>query len=402
MLTGKKIMLGVSGSIAAYKAVELLRRVTEAGADVRVVMTENACRFVTPLTFGALCKGQVLVNEFEGWDRPGIAHIDMSSGLDAAVIAPATANIIGKVACGIGDDTLSSTILALDCPLLIAPAMNDRMFRNPAVRRNIEVLKERGVRIIEPETGALACGTEGLGRLASTRRIMDELSSVLSSKDLAGVRVLVTAGPTREYMDPVRFISNPSTGMMGYAIAEAARDRGADVVLVSGPTHLPRPWGVRFHPVVTAAEMHRVVMEQAAEAKVVIMAAAVSDFRPRTVSGSKIKKDAAQKSIELELTADILAGLGKNKAGRILVGFAAETDAIKENARKKLVSKGLDMIVANDVKRTDAGFGTETNAATIIDRFGNVEDVPLMSKQRLALLILDKVSQLLKMQGISP
>ncbi len=402
MLAGNNIMLGVSGSIAAYKAVELLRRMTEAGADVRVVVTKNACRFVTPITFGALCDGQVLVDEFEDWDRSGIGHIDMSRGLDAAVIAPATANIIGKIACGIGDDALSSTILALECPVLVAPAMNDRMFRNPAVRRNIDVLRERGMRIIEPETGALACGTEGRGRLASVQRIMDELLYVLSPKDLAGVRVLVTAGPTREHIDPVRFISNPSTGRMGYALAEAARDRGADVILVSGPTHLARPWGVEFHLVVTAEEMRSVVMERAQDAKVVIMAAAVSDFRPRTVSGGKIKKDAAQRSIELEQTADILADLGKDKAERILVGFAAETESIKENAMKKLKSKSLDMIVANEVNRTDAGFGAETNKALIIDRFGGEMDVPLMPKKKLSQLILDKVSQLLERQGISP
>lgn len=402
MLAGKNIMLGVSGSIAAYKAVELLRRMTEAGADVRVVMTKNACRFVSPLSFGALCKGQVLVDEFEDWDRSGIGHIDMSRGIDAAVIAPATANIIGKIACGIGDDTLSSTILALECPVLVAPAMNDRMFRNPAVQQNIGVLRERGARIIEPETGVLACGTEGMGRLGSIQRIIDELSYVLSPKDLAGVRVLVTAGPTREHIDPVRFISNPSTGRMGYALAEAARDRGADVILVSGPTHLARPWGVIFHSVVTAEEMRSVVMEQARDAKVVIMAAAVSDFRPRTVSGGKIKKDAAQRSIELEQTADILAGLGGEKADRVLVGFAAETESIRENAAKKLEAKGLDMIVANEVNRTDAGFGAETNEAVIMDRFGDVQDLPLMPKQRLAQLILDKVSLLLKRQGNSP
>lgn len=402
MLSEKNIMLGVSGSIAAYKAVELLRRLMDHGAYVRVVMTKNACRFISPLTFETLCRCPVLIDEFEDSNRSRIGHIDASASLDAAIIAPATANIIGKIAHGIGDDALTSTVLALDCPLLIAPAMNERMFKNPAVQRNIEILEERGVVIIEPETGHLACGTEGYGRLASVEKIIEEISSRLYPADLTGVTVLVTAGPTREHMDPVRFISNPSTGRMGYAVARAARMRGAEVILVSGPTHLTAPSGVRFCSVITADDMRRAVLEYTQQAHVIVMAAAVSDFRPARVSERKIKKESASTTIELERTADILSELGGKKAGRILVGFAAETDSIIENARRKLEQKGLDMIIANDVLRMDAGFGAETNAVTIIDRFGAMEELPVMPKHRIAWLILDRVVQLMNKQGISP
>jgi phosphopantothenoylcysteine decarboxylase/phosphopantothenate--cysteine ligase len=396
MISGKKIMLGVSGSIAAYKALDILRRLQEEGASVRVAMTKNAASFVSPMTFQTLSLHPVLWDEFRDSGSSDIGHITITEGLDLAVIAPATANVIGKLAAGIADDALTSALLALECPLVVAPAMNDRMYRNPVVQRNIRSLREQGVRFVDPEEGPLACGTTGQGRLAETERIVQEIASVLSPRPLSGVTVLITAGPTREPIDAVRFISNPSTGRMGFALAEAARDRGADVVLISGPTELTPPRGVSHVSVTTADEMRRAVMDGAGKAGVVIMAAAVSDFRPAERSEGKIKKESAPDVLRLERTEDILLELGKTPGKRLLVGFAAETDSVIENARQKLKQKNLDMIVVNDITRQGAGFGTDTNAVTVLDRSGAVIDLPLMRKSEVASRILDNVAELLQ------
>ncbi len=400
MLSGKRILLGVSGGIAAYKAVEVLRKLTEQGAEVRVVMTRNAVRFVAPLTFSALSGMPVLTDEFNEGDWGPMAHITVTDGLDLALIAPATANIIGKAAAGIADDALSTVLLAADCPVIVAPAMNDRMYRNAVVQRNIARLQEDGVRFVDPESGALACGTSGQGRLASLDRIMHSVTSVLSPKDLAGVTVLVTAGPTREPIDAVRFISNPSSGRMGYALAAAARDRGAEVTLVSGPTSLIPPLGVNHIPVTTASEMNRAVQDHAGQCQIVIMAAAVSDFRPQAPPEGKIKKEIASLAITLERTEDILQGLGAAKGGKILVGFAAETDDLVRNAGEKLKRKNLDLIVANAIGRPGAGFASETNAAIMIDRNGMVRELALMPKTEMASSIIDTVIELKKNQGL--
>lgn len=396
MISGKKIMLGVSGSIAAYKALDILRRLQDEGASVRVAMTKNAASFVSPMTFQTLSLHPVLWDEFRDSGSSDIGHIAITEGLDLAVIAPATANIIGKLAAGIADDALTSALLALECPLVVAPAMNDRMYRNPVVQRNIGFLREQGVRFVDPGEGPLACGTTGQGRLAETERIVQEIASALSPRSLAGVAVLITAGPTREPIDAVRFISNPSTGRMGFALAEAARDRGADVVLISGPTELTPPRGVSHVSVTTADEMRRAVMDNAGKARVVIMAAAVSDFRPAERSEGKIKKESAPDVLRLERTEDILLELGRTPGKRLLVGFAAETESVIENARVKLKQKNLDMIVVNDITRKGAGFGTDTNAVTVLDRSGAVIDLPLMRKSEAAAHILDNVAELLQ------
>lgn len=395
-------MLGVSGSIAAYKSADIVRRLVDLGASVRVVMTKNATKFISPLTLGTLSRGPVLIDEFQTGHGQGIGHIDATESLDLALIAPATANIIGKISAGIGDDALTASVLAIDCPLLIAPAMNERMFMNPVVQRNLRLLIESGVRILEPETGALACGGRGHGRLASIDRIVEAVEGALAPKDLTGMKVVVTAGPTREPIDAVRFISNPSSGRMGYALASAARDRGAEVVLISGPTHLRPPAGVRLRQIKTAREMLHAVTEEAGSAKAVIMAAAVSDFRPRASSGRKIKKESADIMLELERTEDILLELGKNKAGRVLVGFAAETDSVMENARRKMEQKGLDLIVANNILDIGAGFEVDTNKVTIIESRGGIEELPVMPKSEVARRIIHKTAELLRMQGILP
>ena len=396
VLSGKRILLGVTGSIAAYKAVDILRRLSERGAEVRVAMTEHAARFVSPLTFETLSGMAVLYDEFRGGERTAIGHIEITNGLDAALVAPATANVIGKLAAGIADDSLTSALMALGCPLLIAPAMNDRMYCNPVLRQNIAGLKAVGVRFIDPETGNLACGVTGQGRLAETDRIIGELASLLLPQDLAGHNVLVTAGPTREQIDAVRFISNPSTGKMGYALAAATKERGANVVLISGPTQLAPPPGVTVVPVVSAGEMHDAVMERVSDIDIVIMAAAVSDFRPLRSAGRKIKKEDAPDVLQLERTVDILSKLGKAGGTRLLVGFAAETDAVEQNALKKLRDKNLDLIVMNDILRPGSGFGTDTNAVTILDRAGKRYELPTLPKREAARSIVNVVVDLMK------
>lgn len=397
-LSGKRVLLGVTGSIAAYKAVDILRRLVERDALVRVAMTKSATRFVSPLTFETLSSGPVLTDDFSDHDKAVIGHIDATSGLDLALIAPATGNIIGKIAAGIADDALTSAVLALDCPLLIAPAMNDRMYAAPVLQRNIRALRDLGVRFIEPESGNLACGTIGQGRLAHLDRIIQEASSLVSPHDLAGRTVLVTAGPTREFIDAVRFISNPSSGKMGYALARAARDRGAEVILISGPTQLVPPQGMTVVSVVSAHQMHDAVMEHIKRADVVVMAAAVSDFKPAEQTAGKIKKEAAPQTVQLERTEDILLKLGSSGGRQVLVGFAAETDEVDQNALKKLKAKKLDLIVANDVRKSGSGFGVDTNAVTIIDRAGNRTELPTMLKSEIAFHIMKVIAGLVKQE----
>lgn len=402
MISGKKILLGVTGSIAAYKAVEVLRRLKGLGAVVHVALTNHATWFISPLTFGTLSELPVLMDDQGDGDRPGIGHIDITDGLDLALVAPATANCIGKIAAGIADDAMTSALMAAACPLVIAPAMNDRMYRNPVLQRNIRFLKEQGVRFVEPETGELACGTHGCGRLASTDAILAAVHAGLSPRDLTGVTLLVTAGPTREPLDPVRYISSPSTGKMGYALAAAARARGAEVVLVSGPTQLEPPYGVTCIRAQTAAEMSREVMARLTGVQVVIMAAAVSDFRPAETAARKLKKEDAPLTMRLERTEDILLGISRAAGKRICIGFAAETDALIQNARHKLEQKNLDMIIANDLSQAGAGFGVDTNAVTIIERSGGLTELPVSPKTEIASVILDKVAKLVVKQGILP
>lgn len=394
MVSGKRVLLGVTGSIAAYKATEILRRLTEEGAEVRVVMTKNATRFISPLTFETLSGKPVLCDEFQDWKQNGIGHIDVAANQDLALIAPATANVIGKVAAGIADDALTTTLMAVECPVVMAPAMNDRMYRNPILRKNIQFLKEQGIRFIEPETGSLACGTAGQGRLADPARIIREISLMFLPQDLAGITVLVTAGPTREQIDRVRFISNPSSGKMGYALAAAARDRGATVVLISGPSHLPTPYGIRVIRVLSADDMYRAVMAHVEGTQVIIMAAAVSDFKPAVSTDHKIKKHEAPTTLQLERSRDILLELGKAAGRRFLVGFAAETDNVFDNAVKKLKEKNLDMIVANDLMKAGAGFDADTNSVTIIERTGKSTELPVMHKSEIAAHVLNKIVEL--------
>lgn len=396
MLSGKRIILGVSGGIAAYKAVELLRELVNRGAEVYVTMTKNATRFVGPITFQTLSQHPVLTDIFQSDDDWRIGHISITERADVFVIAPATANIIGKIASGIADDMLSTMVMACRAPKVIAPAMNENMWENSFVKRNIRALKDAGYKIVEPEVGELACGIYGKGRLAATDDIIEEIISVLTEKDLLGEKILVTAGPTREAIDPVRFISNPSTGKMGFALARVAKRRGADVILISGPVTLKPPRGVETHFVTSAIEMRDIVLKHYYTCSVVIKAAAVSDFRPDEVSREKIKKDKDGIRIRLRLNPDILGELGSIKEGRILVGFAAETENLLENAMEKIRKKNLDFIVVNDVSSPTAGFGADTNKVYIIDSSGKIDDLPLMSKEEVASKILDKIVELKK------
>jgi phosphopantothenoylcysteine decarboxylase/phosphopantothenate--cysteine ligase len=389
------VVLGVTGCIGAYKACEVLRELQRRDVDVHVVMTRAATQFVAPLTFEALSRHPVFHDQWALGENGEIRHVSLADEADLLLVAPATANSIGKFARGIADDALSTLYLATKAPVLIAPAMNVNMYAHPAFQENLATLRGRGVRVVEPGSGYLACGWLGQGRLAETDTIVEAALAVLQPRrDLAGETVLVTAGPTVEDIDPVRFVSNRSTGRMGYRIAEAARDRGASVVVVSGPTALEPPAGVRVIPVRSADEMQRAVLEQLSSATVVIAAAAVSDYRPAERAKSKLKKTDRPQSLALVRTPDILKGLGERKGERLLVGFAAETDDLVANARAKLESKNLDLIVANDVSAEGAGFAAETNAAVILRRDGTRLDVPLATKRELAERILDELRAL--------
>jgi phosphopantothenoylcysteine decarboxylase / phosphopantothenate---cysteine ligase len=394
-----KIALGVSGGIACYKAAEIVRRLQDRGFDVIVMMTRAATQFVTPLTFRALSGHKVYVDMFEGGSagtdfEGAFDHILVAESIDLFLVAPATAGCIARLASGAADDFLTTFHLAVTAPVVIAPAMNARMWAHPSVQANLKTLIARGARVIDPEIGQMACRTYGKGRLAPVGAIVDTVSTLLQrSQDLAGRRVLVTAGPTVEDIDPVRFISNRSSGKMGFAIARAARDRGAQVTLVCGPTEFEFPDMLRVR---TTEEMRRAVIDHASSADVVIKAAAPLDFRPKSVASQKIKKRSAQMTVEFEPTPDILKELGAAKNGKVLVGFAAETENHVQYGLEKLKSKNLDFIIVNPVSGPDSAFDSDTNHASIIDASGTTEDLPPMSKTELADRILDRVVALLK------
>jgi len=394
-MNGKKIVLGVTGGIAAYKAAELAREFIRRGAAVHVIMTRNATEFITPLTFQTLTGNPVSVDTFQLTGEWEIGHISLAESANLVLLAPATANVIGKIAGGIADDLLTTTVMATRAPVLICPAMNVNMYSNPIVRENMEKLAAKGYRFVEAGYGELACKTEGYGRLACLEDIAEDAEDLLTAKDLGGQHILVTAGPTREAFDPVRFITNYSTGKMGYAVALAAKRRGAAVTLVSGPTSLPEPRGVRFVPVVSAREMRDAVMLNLKDATVVVKSAAVADYRPADFSDSKIKKTDRPLEFRLEKNPDIIREVGKVKGDRILVGFAVETDRLVEYAAKKLREKNMDFIVANDITQPGAGFAAETNIVKILDREGGSEDLPRMDKMDVAHRILDRVAELI-------
>jgi len=391
MLNGKEIVLGITGGIAAYKAAELLRLMVKAGANVQVVMTESAKKFVSPLTFQTLSGNPVITEMFSLYRQKEIGHISLSQKADILVIAPATANIIGKAAGGIADDMLSTVFMATKAPVLFAPAMNATMWESPVVQGNIRRLENLGHNFVGPEHGDLACGVQGTGRLADVTEILETIRAVLSAKDFAGKRVLVTAGPTQEFLDPARYMTNPSTGKMGLAITRALKRRGAEVTLVAGPTSETFPSGIRCIPVKTAGEMADAVDTCFSEMDIVIMSAAVADYRPREVSSEKIKKKEAVLVLDFEKTSDILQDLGKKKGSKILVGFAAETENLMVNAGEKLKRKNLDMIVANDIGKSDAGFGAEQNQVTFLFRNRPAEALPKMTKNAVADALLDRV-----------
>lgn len=392
MLEGKTVVLGVTGGIAVYKAVELLRLLTSAGAKVHVIMTKAASEFVTPLTFQTLSGNPVHSELFNLITEQEIGHISLADRADLFIIAPATANFVGKLAHGLADDLLSTTVMATKAPVLIAPAMNVNMYDNPIYQENETTLKRHGYLFVEPATGWLACGWEGKGKLQEPAVILEEAIKHLTRKDMHGLKVLITAGPTREEIDPVRYITNHSSGRMGFAIARAARLRGAEVTLVSGPVSIDAPFGVELVKVESAAEMHAAVTSRAGNADIIIKAAAVADYKPLQRAGQKIKKKTDETSIPLVKTTDILADLGKIKRdAQILVGFAAETENLQNNALAKLHSKNLDMIVANDVSVEGAGFHGDTNIVRFIWADGRSEELPLMPKEKVAGEILDRV-----------
>lgn len=400
---GKRVALGVSGGIAAYKAAEVLRGLQRAGCLVRVAMTKRACEFITPLTFRALSGAHVIVDDYAPDNPDPIAHITFSQSVDLFLIAPATANLIAKMAGGIADDFLTSTVLASNAPVVIAPAMNTTMWNHPATRRNLWRLRADGVHVIEPDAGEMACGTFGPGRLSEPERIVAAALEILrvterhAAQDLRGERVLITSGATREEIDPVRFLSNRSSGRMGFALAEAAARRGAEVTVVAGATTVEPPANIRLIRALSAEEMRAAVIKESVQATLFIAAAAVADYRPARRASDKIKKSEDHLTLKLEPTPDILAEVAASRReGLIVVGFAAETDNVLQHAQEKLRRKNLDMIVANDITREGAGFDTQTNVITLITR-DSVEapvDLPLMSKMEAAHHILDRVVRL--------
>ncbi|MDF2546845.1 MAG: phosphopantothenoylcysteine decarboxylase [Anaerosolibacter sp.] len=396
MLTNKNVVLGVTGGIAVYKAADVVSRLRKLGINVHVIMTKSAQEFVQPLTFQSLSQNYVVTDMFDEprtWD---VEHISLAQKADLFLIAPATANVIGKIAYGIADDMLTTTVMATKAPVLVAPAMNTNMYENPIVQDNIRKLEARGYTFIEPAAGRLACGDYGKGKLADPEVIVEEVLKMLNiPNDLNGMKLVVTAGPTRESIDPVRYITNHSSGKMGYAIAERAAQRGAEVILISGPTNLLTPAGVKRIDINTTHEMYDAVMGQLNWADVFIKSAAVADYRPKAVAENKIKKGEGDWVVELTRNPDILKELGQRKqAEQILVGFAAETQDLITNAKSKVEKKNLDFIVANDLTREGAGFKSDTNIVTIIDREGNQEHYDLMAKKDLADAILSKVKKL--------
>lgn len=389
------IIVGVTGGIAAYKAAELVRLLGKQGHVVRCIMTGAAQQFITPLTLQTLSGNPVYTDLFSLPEEPEwqVEHIGLARWADCVLIVPASADFIGKVAHGLADDLLSTCVMATAAPVYFAPAMNDQMYANPLVQRNIQLLREAGYRFVDPVVGHLACGTSGKGKMASPEQIAAVLDT-LREQDLQGMRIVVTAGPTREALDPVRYLTNHSSGKMGYAIARQAASRGADVVLISGPSNQTVPGGVQFVPVTSAQDMFAAVQRHYADANAVIKAAAVADYRPKTVAAQKIKKTDGDLVLELERNPDILAWLGAHKTGQILVGFAAETNDVQQNALGKLQRKHLDFIAANDVTDPDSGFGKDTNRLTLYGTDGSVTALPVLSKEAAADRLLDQVLQL--------
>ncbi len=397
MLKDKTVVIGVCGGIAVYKACDLVSKLKKTGVNVHVIMTKSATEFVAPLTFQTLSQNYVVEDMFESPKTWDVEHISLAKKADVFVLAPATANVIGKVANGIADDMLTTTIMATKAKVLIAPAMNTNMYENPVVQRNMQTLKDLDYKLVEPESGRLACGDIGSGKLASVDTIFNSIIELLEiKKDLEGTSMIITAGPTVESIDPVRYITNRSTGKMGYSIAKKAIERGADVTLVSGPTNIVPPQNLKkFIQIESAEDMYNAVLENMDENQVIIKSAAVADYRPKEYSDNKIKKSDDDLSIRLDRTKDIALELGKIKNNKILVGFAAETNDLLENAKNKIQKKNLDFIVANDLTQDGAGFGVDTNIVKIIDREGVVQEHPKMKKEEVADVILDKIKTLL-------
>ena len=391
LLKGKHIVLGVTGSIAAYKIASLASMLMKKQADVTVIMTKNATNFINPITFESLTGNRCLVDTFDRNFEFQVEHVSLAKQTDVFLVAPASANVIAKAAHGIADDMLTTTLLACQCPKIFAPAMNTRMYENPIVQDNISILKDYGMEVVTPASGYLACGDTGEGKMPEPEALFEAVLRALTPKDFAGKKVLVTAGPTQEKLDPVRYISNHSTGKMGYAIAAAAVRRGADVTLVSGKVGLTPPAGVRVVPVVSAADMAQAVKAAASEQDIIIKAAAVADYRPRVTADEKLKKQDDDLSVELERTEDILAWLGAHhREGQILCGFSMETEHLLENSRAKLEKKKIDMMVANNLRQEGAGFGTDTNVVTLLTKEGT-EELPLLSKEEVADRLLDRL-----------
>lgn len=384
MLAGKHIVLGVTGSIAAYKIASLASMLVKQKADVTVIMTQNATNFINPITFETLTGNKCLVDTFDRNFQYSVEHVSLAKQADVFLIAPASANVIAKAAHGLADDMLTTTLLACTCPKIVAPAMNTRMFQNEIVQDNMKILKKYGMEVIHPASGYLACGDTGEGKMPEPEVLLEYIIKAVTPKDMAGKRVLVTAGPTQEKLDPVRYISNHSTGKMGYAIAKAAMLRGAEVTLVSGKVAITPPMGVEVVPIVSAADMAKAVKERAQEQDIIIKAAAVADYRPVMVAEEKMKKKDGDMTIPLERTEDILAYLGSHRRpGQFLCGFSMETEHMLENSRAKLEKKNIDMIVANNLKQAGAGFGTDTNVVTLLTR-ADTRELPLMKKEEVA------------------
>ncbi|TCP69781.1 bifunctional phosphopantothenoylcysteine decarboxylase/phosphopantothenate--cysteine ligase CoaBC [Baia soyae] len=396
-MKGKRILLGITGGIAAYKAATIASQLYQRGADVRVIMTKSATQFITPLTLQTLTHHQVYTDTFDERDPEVVSHIDLADHADLIVIAPATANIIGKVAHGLGDDMLSTTLLATTAPIVIAPAMNVHMYANVIVQKNIQTLRELGMQFIEPASGQLACGYVGQGRMVEPEVIVNWIEQYFAyeaSKPLAGKKLLITAGPTVEPIDPVRYMSNHSSGKMGYAIAEQAKKAGAEVVLVSGPVTIPPPKGVKVIEVKQATEMMDAVMNELATSDIIIKSAAVADYRSKVVFDEKIKKNSEELILELKKNPDIAAEVGRVKRpDQMLIGFAAETEQVEQYAKGKLERKNMDLIIANDVTKPGAGFGTDTNIVTIYDRDGDKIELPQLSKQEVARHIVQVIGE---------
>lgn len=400
MLAGKHIVLGVTGSIAAYKIASLASMLVKQKADVTVIMTQNATNFINPITFETLTGNKCLVDTFDRNFQYSVEHVSLAKQADVFLIAPASANVIAKAAHGLADDMLTTTLLACTCPKIVAPAMNTRMFQNEIVQDNMKILKKYGMEVIHPASGYLACGDTGEGKMPEPEVLLEYIIKAVTPKDMAGKRVLVTAGPTQEKLDPVRYISNHSTGKMGYAIAKAAMLRGAEVTLVSGKVAITPPMGVEVVPIVSAADMAKAVKERAQEQDIIIKAAAVADYRPVMVAEEKMKKKDGDMTIPLERTEDILAYLGSHRRpGQFLCGFSMETEHMLENSRAKLEKKNIDMIVANNLKQAGAGFGTDTNVVTLLTR-ADTRELPLMKKEEVADELLSYIlGQMKKNEG---